>query len=424
MKFNKEIIKTPLFQISSINSVSVMVRVGCGLIAAKMLAAFVGPGGVALLGNLRNTLGAVDTFSTLGVQNGIIKYVAENEKDEVKLHRVLSTVFICLFILILVMSALMYLFSDLLSNNVFGSGNAYGWVFKVMAFTLPWHAGNIIFMAVINGLGKFREVIAVNIAGNITGLAISALLIWQLSIPGAMLGLIISPALLFLFSFYLVQRHFSGFGFLKRKNFDFTVIKRLLSYSLMSLVTAILGQIIYLYIRNAVKERSGIETAGFWESMNRISFFYLMFINTLLTVYFLPKLSTAKSDSETRSVFYSYYKLIVPLFITGCIMIYFLREIIIRILLTKEFLPMENLFIWQLLGDILKVCSLILGYQFFAKKMTRAFIITEIMSFGVLYVSSYYFIGLYGSVGAVMAHAFTYGIYLVVLATYFRRQLF
>jgi PST family polysaccharide transporter len=105
-------------------------------------------------------------------------------------------------------------------------------------------------------------------------------------------------------------------------------------------------------------------------------------------------------------------------------MIYFLREIIIRILLTKEFLPMENLFIWQLLGDVLKVCSLILGYQFFAKKMTKAFIITEIMSFGVLYVSSFYFIGLYGSVGAVMAHALTYGIYLVVLAAYFRRQLF
>lgn len=409
---------------SSLNAVSVLVKVGSGLIAAKILAIFIGPTGLGLIGNLRNTLNTVDTFSTMGIQNGVIKYVAENENNQTKLYRLLSTVFISTFIMVVVLSIVMFLLSEPLSNYIFRSNADYSWVFKVLAFTLPWHAANIIFMAVINGLGKFKQIIGINIAGNIIGLAISALLIWKLQLTGALLGLIISPALLFAFSFYLIHRQFNGFSFLRRKNFDGNVIKRLLSYSLMSLVNAVLGQIIFITIRNTIAVKAGTDEAGFWEAMNRISFFYLMFITTLLTVYFLPKLSVAKSNTETKAVFVSYYKSIVPIFVAGCAVIYLLRFLIVRILFTKEFLPMENLFLWQLLGDIFKAGSLILGYQFFAAKMTKAFIFTEVMSFAIFYFSGIYLIGLFGSEGAVMAHAFTYVVYFIVLVIWFRKILF
>ena len=401
-----------------------VVKVLSGVVAGKVVAEFLGPAGYALTGNLRNFLTSVDTFSTLGVQNGIIKYVAENEKNEVRLHRILSTVFISIFAMALLMSVALFFSAGYLNETIFGRSSEYAWVFKVLAFTLPWHAGNIIFMAVINGLGKFKEVIAINMAGNVLGLGISCLLIWQLHIPGALLGLIITPALLFVFSFYRVYRQFKGFTFLKRKNFDGNIIRRLLSYSLMSVVTAILGPIIFITIRNTIVTKSGIDAAGLWEAINRISFFSMMFVTTLLTVYFLPKLSTASDNSETRGVFFSYFKAILPIFMAGCIAIYFLRGFIIRVMLSKDFLPMRELFFWQMVGDVFKVASLILGYQFFAKKMTRAFITTEIISFAVLYFSSICFIDIYGAEGAVMAHAFTYAVYFLVLCVWFRKILF
>jgi O-antigen/teichoic acid export membrane protein len=400
-----------------------MIKIVSGLVAAKVLALFIGPGGIALIGNLRNVLNAVDTFSTLGVQNGVIKYVAENEKNEQKLYRILNTVIISIFCFTLLLSLILFFLAGFFSDHVFGANYNYGWVFKVLAFTLPWHAGNLIFMAVINGLGKFKQLISINIAGNVVGLFISTLLIWKLQVPGALLGLIISPALLFLLSFYMLQKHFAGFLFLNRKNFDFKIIRRLFAYSLMSMVTAILGSVIFILIRKMIIGREGLDAAGFWDAMNRISFFYLMFIATLLTVYFLPKLSIAKNNEETRSVFKSYYMGIVPLFVAACIVIYFLRHFIVRFLFTAEFEPMEQLFLWQLLGDVFKVASLILGYQFIAKKMTTAFIVTEIISFCILYLSSVYFIKLYGAEGAVMAHAFTYILYFTMLTIYFRKIL-
>jgi PST family polysaccharide transporter len=45
---------------------------------------------------------------------------------------------------------------------------------------------------------------------------------------------------------------------------------------------------------------------------------------------------------------------------------------------------------WQLVGDVLKVASLILGYQFFAKKLTVAFIVTELLSLSITLTSPVY----------------------------------
>jgi PST family polysaccharide transporter len=81
------------------------------------------------------------------------------------------------------------------------------------------------------------------------------------------------------------------------------------------------------------------------------------------------------------------------------------------------------LFLGQLSGDVFKVCSLILGFQFLAKKMTIAFIISELISLAVLYFSSIYFIRIFGIEGVVMAQAFDNFLYLFALCVYFRKSL-
>ena len=82
MNFYRKIIQTSLFKITSLNSFSVVLKIGIGLITSKILAVFVGPSGMALVGNLRNFLTSLENISTLGFQNGIVKYAAENEKNK------------------------------------------------------------------------------------------------------------------------------------------------------------------------------------------------------------------------------------------------------------------------------------------------------------------------------------------------------
>lgn len=424
MDFIKKIAQTNLFKITSLNSLSVLLKIGTGLITSKLLAVFVGPGGMALVGNLRNFSSSLESISTLGFQNGIVKYIAEGKEDKSQLQRIISTVFIILFFLAFVLSGILYFFAAFWNKEIFGNNFEYQVIFKAAALALPWYAISVFLISVINGLGEFKKVIWINIIGNAIGLLVSIIMILHYRTLGALLSIVISPALLFFVTFYLMNKEIKLFKTVNVNYFDFQIIKNLSSYSLMALVSSVFGPLVYLAIRKNVIVIVGLEQAGFWETITRISTYYMMFVTTILTVYFFPKLAESKNNQETGSVFWSFYKNILPIFIIVLIVIYFARFFIIKLLFTNEFLPVTTLFFWQLLGDILKAASLILGFQFFAKKLTLAFIVTELFSLLILYLSSNYLISIFGIQGIVMAQAFDNFIYLLVLLVYFRKSLF
>lgn len=424
MKFTKEIFKTSLFKVTSLNSVSVILKIFTGLISSKVIALFLGAPGMALVGNMRNFFTSVETISTLGFQNGIVKYAAENQHDKTQLQKVISTVFISLIAASLFFGILLFAFSSYFNSQVFGSGDQYSFIFKILAIALPWYVINVFLIGLINGFGKFKAVIYINIVGNIIGLLVSVVLIIQYQILGALLSIVITPSLLFFISFYFVHKEFNLIKMIRIGAFDFKIVKNLSSYSLMAFVYGFIGPLVFIAIRNNVIDKLGLEQAGYWSAMERISSNYLLFISTLLTVYFLPKLVLATTKHETKKVFLSYYKSIFPLFVIGLLVVYFLRFYIVKLLFTEEFAPVENLFFWQLIGDVFKAASIILGYEFFAKKMTIAFIISELFSLSILYILSFFLIKIFQIEGIVMAHAATYFIYLLGLAFYFRKSLF
>ena len=424
MKFNKEILSKPLFKATSLNGISILVKIVIGFVISKIIAIFVGPSGMALVGNLRNFLTTTEAFATLGFENGVIKYVAEHKHEEQKLKQTLSTIFLSVLISSCILSLGLFLFSDYFNASIFGNQYNYSFVFKILAIALPFYIGNIFLIATINGFDAYKRVIYINIIGNFIGLIVSFLLIFNLKTEGALLSIIINPALLFFVSFLFISKEINVLKSVSFKNYNVNFLKDLSSYSIMALVSAVFGSLILLAVRKNIIYTLGIEQAGFWEAMTRISSYYFMFITSIISIYFLPKMAVATSKLETKELLWNYYKGIIPLFIIGLIALYFLKDFVIHLLFTKEFLPVSKLFLWQLVGDVFKAASLILGFQFFAKKMTKAFIISELFSLAVLYFSSIYFVSVYSITGVVMAHAFTYFIYFVTLCIYFRKSLF
>lgn len=423
MRAVKKIVNSTLFKITSLNSFSVGLKIGIGLITSKILAIFVGPGGMALVGNLRNFLTSLESISILGFQNGIVKYIAENQKNEEELKKTIATVFISLICVALILSGVLYFFASFWNDKILEHNADNTLVFKVLALALPWYTVSVFLLSVLNGLSKFTKVIWVNITGNLIGLAVSLVMILKFQTLGALLAIVITPSLLFFITFYFVQKEIQFLKIIRLQSYDFTIIKNLLPYSLMALVSSVLGPIVLLAVRNNLIEKLGLDQAGFWETMTRISSYYLLFVSTILTVYFLPKLSKAQGNDQTKSIFWQFYKTILPVFCFGLLVIYFSRYYIIQLMFTKEFLPVTSLFFWQLIGDVFKVAALILGYQFFAKKLTKAFIISELFSLITLYFLSLFFVNYYGIEGMVMAQALDNFIYFVVLAVYFRKSL-
>jgi O-antigen/teichoic acid export membrane protein len=397
----------------------VALKIVIGLITSKVIAVFVGPSGMALVGNLRNFLSSLETFGTLGFQNGVVKYAAENKNNEPELKRILSTVFISLAIVAVALSLLLFFLAGLWSDMIFGKAYHYESIFRVLAAAMPWYACSLLLIAVINGLGKFREVVYINIIGNSIGLVLSVMLIWQFHTFGALLSVIIAPALVFFAALAFVPKEMRLSQYFNRGGFSFEVIRKMSSYSLMALVSAVISPLVFVAIRNNIIDTAGIENAGYWEAMNRISGYYLMFVGTIVSVYFLPKLVNAKNNGETKKVVFSYCRNIVPLFALALLTLYFLRSVAVKILFTKAFIPVEDLFFWQLSGDVLKAFSMILGYNLIAQKHTAAFIITEFISMAIMYFGSQYLIMQFGIQGVVMVHFITYLVYCIILVVYF-----
>ena len=105
--------------------------------------------------------------------------------------------------------------------------------------------------------------------------------------------------------------------------------------------------------------------------------------------------------------------------------IYILKPYIVAVIFSEDFKPVEDLFLWQLLGDFIKVLSMVIAYQFLAKKMFWHYILTEAFLVIILYTTSVYFIDLYDNVqGAVIAHFVSYVMYYGIILLIFGSSLF
>jgi len=406
----------------SLNSISILLKIGIGFITSKVIAVFLGPSGMALVGNFRNFISSTEAFATLGFETGLVKYVAEHKEHKEKLTQTLSTVFISVVVASLIIGSILFIGAPFFNHWIFNGFN-FAFVFKVFAFALPFYIANIFLVATINGFGSYKKVVAINIIGNFIGLLLSVLLIFNYKINGALVSIVFSPALLFFVSFFFLNKEIPILKHIHLRFYSGSKLNKLASYSLMAVVSSVIGPMVLFAVRKNIIHNIGLKEAGFWEAMNRMSSYYFLFITSILGLYFLPKLAVAKDKSETKKLFWSYYKGIMPIFLLGLLLIFMLKEYIIGLVFTKDFLPIAKLFFWQLIGDALKAASYVLGFQFYAKKLTKAFIISEICSLAVLYGSSLYFMNLFQLEGIVMAYAFTYLVYLIVLATYFRKSL-
>ncbi|HLW15573.1 MAG TPA: hypothetical protein VKX30_08765, partial [Flavobacteriaceae bacterium] len=116
---------------------------------------------------------------------------------------------------------------------------------------------------------------------------------------------------------------------------------------------------------------------------------------------------------------------LLPLFAVGMLFVYLFRDYVIMIIY-PDFYEMAPLFKWQLIGDFVRLASIVLSYQLVAKRMVKSFIFTELLSLGLFYGFAYYLTDLYGVEGVVMAHMFRIFIYIIVVfflvRTYFTRQ--
>lgn len=410
-------------KINSLFGLSVAIKIGVGLLSAKIISVCIGPSGMAMVGNFRNFFTSVETISTLGFQNGVVKYIAENKNNNLELKKYLSTTTITVFAATMVMCCLLFFLATVWSRTLFANNETYANVFQITAILLPCYIAAAVFLLIINGLDRYRLVVYLTIFGNILGLAVTYLMVINLGLVGALLTIVVTQTLQFFVLFYYVNLEINILKSIKFQYFDWQIINNLSSFSIMTIVSAVFVPMVFLSIRHHIISTINIESAGYWTTIDLISSYYFLFVSTIISVFYFPKLSIAKPGLETKLLFLQFYKSTIPIFGMGLVLLFFIKSFVIKLLFTPDFIPVQNLFFFQLLGDFFKALALILAFNLIAKKHVFWFLIFEIISVSIMYFSSLFFLQKFKIEGIVMAHFLTYFSYFLILVFYNRKSL-
>lgn len=421
LKYSEQ--KLNLLKTSFLSFIATAVKLLAGLVINKAVSLYIGPSGIALIGQLQSGSLLAITFAQGGIKSGITKYTAEYGKESNKIPELWSTAAKITLICSSVVGVFLLIFSSSISGYILKS-DQYGYVFQVFGFTLVFFTLNQMLLSILNGLKEIRTFISINISQSIYSLVFTTVLIYFLGLNGALLAMVTNQSIIFITVVYRLRDHrvitFDKFKLPINRDH----CKNLLNYSSMALTSACVVPISQLLIRNYLGDKLSWSDAGYWQSMWYISSMYLMVVTTALATYYLPRLSEIKSKIDLRREIRNGYIIIIPIIIIISLLIYISREFIVWFLFTDEFRPMLVLFKWQLIGDVIKISSLLLSYIMLAKTMTKAFIFTEIISSVIFVLLSFNFIDYYGLVGISYSYAASYTIYLLLMLAVTRNKVF
>ncbi|MDM8349797.1 O-antigen translocase [Pseudomonas sp. sp1636] len=396
-----------LIKTSLLNGIAVVIKMLTLLGLNKILAIYVGPSGYAALGQFQNAVQMITTFASGAINTGVTKYTAEYHVDEAKQHAVWRTAGTVALIGSLITTVLVIAFNRQLASW-FLKDETLGSVFIWFAATLILFVFNTLLLAILNGKKEIRRYVVANIAGSLFALAVTSIMAIQLGLYGALVALAVYQSLTFFVTLLLIYRApWFKLSYLVG-GIDKQAVKNLAKYTAMALTSAACVPLSHILIRNHLGETLGWDAAGYWEAMWRLSAAYLMLVTAPLGVYYLPKLSELQGSADIKREILQGYKIILPVVAACGLVIYLLRDFIIRVLFSAEFAQMEVLFAWQMVGDTLKIGSWLLGYVLTAKALLGLYVISEITFSAFFFVIVYFTAQYFGVESVAIAHAINY----------------
>ena len=406
---------------SFLSGLSTAISLIARLISTKIVAIYLGTNGMFLMGQLKDFLRLGNTISSFGIENGIIKYTSEFEKQEIELKGIIGTSFKINFFSALIVSGLILVFKEKISDFLQINFNQ-NFYFLILICSVISASIHTCFLSIYNGLKKIELYVLINIFSNILSAIVIILLVLEMEIIGAFYALALNQILSLLINvmFYIYYRPFKIKWILE--SFITENLKKLSKFSVMAIAGPTCLIVSTFIIRDHIYNEFGSDYAGSWEAMWRISAIYLLFLITTFKFYLIPTFSKV-NDKKLKQEVFKIWRVTIPIIILITIGVYLTKNIIIDILLSKEFVLINAIIFFHLLGDVIKINCWVLGNIMISKADTKSFVFFQIEWSAIFIILSYLFIEMYGFVGVSISYFITYIIHFILLNLYYKKLL-
>lgn len=411
-----------LIKTSLLSGVHTFIKLVTNIIIGKVFAVYLGPAGITQLGNFTNLFVILNTTMSGGINSGVVKIIAEKKEDKQQISIIIlnALLYITFFSII---SVLLFLILKNKINLLLFNSNSMPWLILIGIILTAFFSTIFNFtISIFNGLGKIKILTILNISFSILLLLISIVLVSKFYLNGVIYSNLISFFLVSIISSYLI---FKSYRFSVNKSIINLVLnKQFLQYTLMSFTTIASVPIVQMLIRNYYTNLFGVDTAGIWQGMVRLSENYLSVFSIVLITYFLPKYSEITNDKLLKIEIFQGYKYLIPALLLFFIIIYILRFFIIQTLYSNQFTVIGNYLIFMFIGDFFKISSWILAFLFIAKVKTKTFIFSEIFFSIILLVGTYILSPHFHIMGYVYSYILCYFLYFIFCFYYFKKLIF
>lgn len=400
-------------------TLATMARLLSQFVVAKLVAVFAGAATFGIIGQFQSFTSLIQLGSGGIVSGGVTKYTSEYHQETDKLDKLIHTAIKFAFLASLGTGLIIIIFSKWLALFIF-QNQAYWWLVAIFGATLFGYTLNQMFLSVFNGLNEMRKYASMAMIGAIFSVVLIGSLTYFYHTEGALLGLVLSPICLFCVGIAYIHRVPAQIQLFKAK-IDPDSLKKLLTFSLMAITSAIALPVAQMIIRVYVADHSSWAEVGYWQAILRISNAYLLIITTVIGTYALPKYARITDNMLLKKEVFSVMVKVVPAVALLALGIYLLRHWIIVILFSPKFFAMEPLFAFQLAGDVIKIASWVMANVLLAKAQVKVYMLFEIaftLSFCCLSLLGFEWLGIRG---LTLSFCINYiGYFFIVLVWFWR----
>jgi polysaccharide transporter, PST family len=397
-------------------SAQAAVRLVVGFLSIKVTAVFLGPAGIALVGQTGNFLTLLQGTLGNAIQTAVTKMTAEREAEGDLSHLPLWGTAMRLAIgLALAVGALVVLLHRPLSAWLFGREDLWPVVVLVGAI-LPFTMSTLVLSGILTGLKQFRLIAFTNMGSTVLGAAIFISLSYAFGLMGGLFGTILAVGGGLLVILAIVR---SAKAIRVSQCFSHwrpELLPCIFAFYPMLLVHAAAEPLTLLLVRDALIGASGVDEAGLWQATLRLSNIYSLVLLTTLSMYSLPTLSAISDPRQFRKTMFGMAVKMGAATAAAAVVIYLCRDFIVRAVFTAQFLPVRDLLGVQLVGDVLNLAGWPLHSALMAQDRSKTYMILEVVVAVSQVAMTHLLLPRIGVSAAPTAYAIASGMALAVLA--------
>ncbi|WP_455590538.1 O-antigen translocase [Bacteroides sp.] len=344
------------------------------LVRGKLIAVILGPEGMGISALLTTSANTIQQFSSLGLNFSVVKDISrfKEEEDCSQIAIIISVFRKLLHITSFVGSIISILFSRYLSIWAFGNtAYRYHFIFlSIMIYFTTLSNGEV---SILQGVRMLRKLALSSVIGAMCGLLVSIPLYYLCGYDG------IVPAMIALsFVTFAFNRYFTTKIDIPKVKVGLRQVRMLgkvmITLGIVMMMAILLGNLSSYLLSAFIRNYGTLSDVGLYQAANSITNQYVGLIFAAMGVEFFPRLSGVSGDNiKVRILVNQQSEMVLLIVAPLAILLILTAPVLIKILLSDDFLPLVSVIRWMGVGILFKAISYPMGYISFSKGDKKVF---------------------------------------------------